>query len=117
MYRSARHTGTCPRFEFAEKMSDGEEEDLRPPRTPEKWEALADEEDRVEENTEDEDPNLELRLEGAENKKQIARWTKMENSDEDDQFLNLKVATDQAKSLTFSTMKCTIEPLKTNSYT
>ncbi len=33
-------------------MSDGEEDVSRPPRTPEPWEALTDEEDQVEVNTE-----------------------------------------------------------------
>ncbi len=33
-------------------MSDEKQEDLRPPRTPERWEALTDEGDWVEENTE-----------------------------------------------------------------
>jgi hypothetical protein len=40
-------------------MSDGEEDVWRPPRTPEPWEALTDEEDRVEENTENKDSDLE----------------------------------------------------------
>jgi len=40
-------------------MSDGEEEELRPPSTPEQWKALTDEEDRVEENTENNDSDLE----------------------------------------------------------
>ena len=40
-------------------MSYGKEEELRPPRTPETWEALTDEEDRVEENTENNDSELE----------------------------------------------------------
>ncbi len=61
-------------------MSDGEEEELRPPRTPEPWEALTDEENQVEENTE----KINSDLEGAEKIRfrkliawqQIARWTK-----------------------------------------
>ncbi len=36
-------------FESTGKMSDGEEDDFRSPRTPERWEALTDKEDRVEE--------------------------------------------------------------------
>ncbi len=46
-------------FDFTGKMSDGEEEELRPPRTPEQWQALTDVEDRVEENTENDDSDLE----------------------------------------------------------
>jgi hypothetical protein len=59
LYGSARRTGPGPPFEFAGKMSGGEEEKLRPPRTPERWEVLIDEEDRVEENTERENSDLE----------------------------------------------------------
>ncbi len=40
-------------------MSDREEEELRPPSTPEQWKALTDEEDRVEENMENNDSDLE----------------------------------------------------------
>ncbi len=54
-------------------MSDGEEEDFRPPRTPEPWEALTDEEDRVEENA----------------WQQVARWSKSGKSEEDVQALIL----------------------------
>jgi hypothetical protein len=43
-------TGPTPVFEFAGDMSDGEKYESRPPRTPERWEALTDEEDRVKEN-------------------------------------------------------------------
>ena len=60
-------------------MSDGEEEDFRPPRTPETWEALTDEEDRVEENTENNDSDLEgaekIRFRRLIAWQQIARWS------------------------------------------
>ncbi len=47
--------GPGPPFEFTGKISDGEGKLSRPPRTPEQWKALTDEEDRVEENTENDD--------------------------------------------------------------
>jgi hypothetical protein len=82
-------------------MSDGEEEDLRPPRTPEPWEALSDEEDRVEENTENEDSDLEGAVKIKFRKhfpwQQIARWSKTGKSEEDVQALILQAATDQLK--------------------
>jgi hypothetical protein len=82
-------------------MSDGEEDDFRPPRTPEPWEALTDEEDRVEENTEKEDSDLEGAVKIKFRKhwpwKQIARWSKPGKSEEDNQALILQAATDQLK--------------------
>ncbi len=102
MYSAARLRRVGPRFEFTGKMSDGEEEELRPPRTPEQWEASTDEEDRVEENTEIDDSELE----GAEKIKfrrliawqQIARWPLSGNSEKNVQALILQAATDQVKS-------------------
>ena len=82
-------------------MSDGDEVDFRPPRTPERWEALTDEEDRVEENTENEDSELEGAVKIKFRKhipwKQIARWSKPGKSEEDNQALILQAATDQLK--------------------
>jgi hypothetical protein len=79
-------------------MSDGEEEDSLPPRTPKRWEALTDEE---EENTEDEDSDLESALKIKFRKtipwKQIARWNKTGTPEEDVQALILQGATDQVK--------------------
>ncbi len=94
--------GPGPPFEFTGKMSYGEEEDFRPPRTSETWEALSDEEDRVEENMENNDSDLE----GAEKIRfcrliawqQIARWTSSGKSEENVQALILQAATDQVKS-------------------
>ena len=101
LYSAARHTEPGPPFEFTGKMSDGEEEDLRPPRTPEPWEALTDEEDRVEENTEKEDSDLEgavkIRFRRLIAWQQVARWSKTGKSEEDVQALILQAATDQLK--------------------
>ncbi len=70
----------------------------RPPRTPEPWEALTDEEDRVEENTGNDDSDLEgaekIRFSRLIAWQQIARWTKTEKSEEDVQALILQAATD-----------------------
>jgi len=83
-------------------MSYGEEEDFRPPRTPETWEALTDEEDRVEENTENNDSDLEgaekIRFRRLIAWQQIARWTSSGKSEENVQALILQAATDQVKS-------------------
>ena len=83
-------------------MSDGEEEDLRPPRTPEQWEALTDEENRVEENTENEDSDLEgavkIRFRRLITWQQVARWSKSGKSEENVQALILQAANDQVKS-------------------
>ena len=82
-------------------MSDGEEEELRPPRHPEQWKALTDEEDRVEENTENDDSDLEgaekIRFRRLIAWQQIARWTKSEKTEENVQALILQAATDQVK--------------------
>ena len=51
--------GPGPPFEFTGKMSYGKEEELRPPRTPEQWEALTDKEDRIDETTGNDDSDLE----------------------------------------------------------
>ncbi len=76
-------------------MSDGEEEELRPPRTPEPWEALTDEEDRVEENTEKEDSVLEgaVKIRFRIDWQQVARWSKSEKSEQDVQALMTRSCT------------------------
>ncbi len=51
--------GPGPPFEFTGKMSDGKEEELQQQSTSEQWKALTDEEDRVEENTENNDSDFE----------------------------------------------------------
>jgi len=83
-------------------MSDGEEEELRPPSTPEQWKALTDEEDRVEENTENNDSDLEgaekIRFRRLIAWQQIARWSSSGKSEENVQALILQEATDQVKS-------------------
>jgi hypothetical protein len=83
-------------------MSDGEEEELRPQRTPEPWEALTDEEDRVDENTVKEDSDLEgavkIRFRRLITWQQVARWSKSGKSEEDVQALILQAANDQVKS-------------------
>ena len=83
-------------------MSYGKEEELRPLRIPETWEALTDEEDRVEEKTEKEDSELEgaekIRFRRLIAWQQIARWTKSGKSEETVQALILQEATDQVKS-------------------
>ncbi len=93
-------SGPGPPFKFTGKMSDGAEEELRPPRTPEHWEALTDEEDRVEENTGIDDSDLEgaeqIRFRRLIAWQQIARWTKSGKSEEDVQAL-IQAATDQVK--------------------
>jgi hypothetical protein len=106
MYSAARRTGPGQRFEFAGKMSDGEEEVLRPPCTPETWEALINEENQVEEKTEKEVSDLEdadkIRFRRLIPWNQIARWTKTGKSLEDIQALVLQAATYQVKSWTSS---------------
>ncbi len=87
------------KFEFARKNSDGKKDELRPPRTPEQWKALTDEEDRVEETTENDDSDLE----GAQKIRFLiawqtfARWTKSGKSEEDVQALILQASNDQVK--------------------
>ena len=75
--------GPGPPFEFTGEMSDGEEEELRPPSTPEQWKALTDEEDRVEENTENNDSELEgaekIRFRRLIAWQQVARCSSQEN--------------------------------------
>ena len=83
-------------------MSYGKEEELRPPRTPETCEALTDEEDRVEENTENNDSELEgaekIRFRRLIAWQQIAPWTSSGKFEENVQALILQAATDQVKS-------------------
>ncbi len=83
-------------------MSYREEEDLRPPHTPKRWEALTDEKDWVEAYTENEDSGFE----GAEKirfcklipKKQVARWTKTGKSEANVQAFMIQPANEQVKS-------------------
>ena len=80
-------------------MSDGEEEELRPPSTPEQWKALTDEEDRVEENNDsDLEGGKKIRFRRLIAWQQIARWTSSGKSEENVQALILQAATDQVKS-------------------
>ena len=93
--------GPGPSFESTGKNSNGEEEELRPPRTPEPWEALTDEEDRVEENTEKADSDLagtvKIRFRRLIAWQQVARLSKSGKSGDDVQALILQAATDQLK--------------------
>ncbi len=79
--------GLGPPFEFTGKISVGEEEEFRPPRTPEQWKTLTDEEDRVEENTENDDSGLDgaekIRFRRLFAWQQFARWTKSGKLEED----------------------------------
>ena len=75
---------------------------MRPPHTPEQWKALTDGDDRVEENTENNDSDLEdaekIRFRRLIAWQQIARWTSSGKSEENVQALILQAATNQVKS-------------------
>ncbi len=75
---------------------------MRLPSTPDQWKALTDEEDRVEENTENNDSDLDgavkIRFRRLIAWQQIARWTTSGKSEENIQVLILQEATDQVKS-------------------
>ncbi len=73
-------------------MSDGEEEELRPPRTPEQWEPLTGEEDRVDKTTGKANSDLEgavkIRFCKLIARQQVTRWSKSGKSIKEHKNMN-----------------------------